>query len=77
MVTNVPGPQEPRFLRGRMLRSIYPAVPLAPGQPLSIALISYAGRLCFGVLCDHDAIADPELLAGLLAQSLAELEPRA
>jgi diacylglycerol O-acyltransferase len=77
MVTNVPGPQEPRHLLGRRLRSIYPALPLAPGQALSIAVISYAGRLCFGLLSDYDALADPELLAGFLAESLAELPPRA
>jgi WS/DGAT/MGAT family acyltransferase len=73
MVTNVPGPQDARFLLGRSLRSIYAAVPLAADQALSIAVIGYAGRLCFGLLCDRDALADPELLAGLLADSLAEL----
>ena len=77
MVTNVPGPQEPRYLLGRAMRSIYPALPLGIGQALSIAVISYAGRLCFGLLGDDDAIPDPELLAGFLAESLAELPPRA
>jgi hypothetical protein len=38
-------------------------------------VISYAGRLCFGLLCDRVAIGDPELLAALLADSLAELAP--
>jgi WS/DGAT/MGAT family acyltransferase len=75
MVTNVPGPQEARFLLGRRLRSIYPAVPLAARQALSIAVISYAGRLCFGLVSDADALAEPELLADLLADSLAELTP--
>jgi hypothetical protein len=75
VVANVPGPQQARFLLGRPLRSIYPAVPLARRQALSIALISYRGRLCFGLLSDPDALADPELLAGLLADSLAELAP--
>jgi diacylglycerol O-acyltransferase / wax synthase len=72
-VTNVPGPQSPRYLLGRELRSIYPAVPLARNQALSVALISYAGRLCFGLLADHDALADLDLLAGLLEEALAEL----
>jgi WS/DGAT/MGAT family acyltransferase len=75
MVTNVPGPQDARFLLGRTLRSIYPAVPLAPGQALSIAVISYAGRHCFGLLSDCDALADPELFAELLGESLDELAP--
>jgi diacylglycerol O-acyltransferase len=73
VVTNVPGPQSPRYLLGRELRAIYPAVPLARNQALSVAVISYAGRLCFGLLADHDALADLELLGGLLKEALAEL----
>ena len=73
-VTNVPGPQEPRYLLGRTLRSVYPALPLARNQTLSVALVSYAGRLCFGLLGDHDALGDLDLLARLLEESLAELQ---
>jgi diacylglycerol O-acyltransferase / wax synthase len=72
-VTNVPGPQRPRYLLGRELRSIYPALPLGRHQALSVGLVSYAGRLCFGLLADCDALADLDLLSGLLEQSLAEL----
>lgn len=75
MVTNVPGPQEPRYLLGRAMRSIYPVVPLGAMQALSISVISYDGRLCFGLLSDYDALADPERLAALLAEALGELAP--
>jgi len=72
-VTNIPGPRGARRLLGRELRSIYPALPLARNQALSVALVSYAGRLCFGLLADWDALPDLDLLAGQLEQSLAEL----
>jgi len=72
-VTNIPGPRGARRLLGRELRAIYPALPLARNQALSVAVVSYAGRLCFGLLADCDALADLELLAGALEQSLAEL----
>jgi diacylglycerol O-acyltransferase len=72
-VTNIPGPRDARHLLGRELRSIYPALPLARGQALSVAVVSYAGRLCFGLLADADALADLDLLAGQLEQSLGEL----
>jgi WS/DGAT/MGAT family acyltransferase len=72
-VTNIPGPRAARHLLGRELRSIYPALPLARNQALSLAVVSYAGRLCFGLLADCDALADLDLLAGQLEQSLAEL----
>jgi diacylglycerol O-acyltransferase / wax synthase len=73
-VTNVPGPQSPRYLLGRPLRAVYPAMPLARNQTLSVALVSYAGRLCFGLLGDYDALGDLELLTRLLEESLAELQ---
>ena len=72
-VTNIPGPQGKRRLLGRELRAIYPALPLARNQALSVAVVSYAGRLCFGLLADSDALEDLDLLAGALEQSLAEL----
>jgi len=72
-VTNIPGPQDARHLLGRALRAIYPALPLARHQALSVAVVSYAGRLCFGLLADSDALDDLDLLAGQLEQSLAEL----
>jgi WS/DGAT/MGAT family acyltransferase len=72
-VTNIPGPRGARRLLGRELRAIYPALPLAHNQALSVAVVSYAGRLCFGLLADCDALADLDLLAGQLEQSLAEL----
>ena len=75
LVANVPGPREPRFLLGRRLRSIYQALPLARGQALSVAAVSCAGRLCSGFVSAYGALADPELLARCLTDSLAELEP--
>jgi len=72
-VANIPGPQAARRLLGRELRSIYPALPLARNQALSVAVVSYAGRLCFGLLADSGALEDLDLLAEALEQSLAEL----
>jgi hypothetical protein len=38
-----------------------------------VAVVSYAGWLCFGLLADSEALNDLDLLAGALEQSLAEL----
>jgi diacylglycerol O-acyltransferase / wax synthase len=73
VVTNVPGPQFPLYLLGRELREIYPMVPLARGQALGIAIMSYNGRMGFGLLGDWDAMTDLDDLAGDLHDSLAEL----
>ena len=73
MVTNVPGPQFPLYLLGRELESIYPMVPLAENTALGIAILSYNGRLNFGLVADFDALADLEVLAEELRSSIDEL----
>jgi len=73
VVTNVPGPQVPLYLLGSQLRDIYPMVPLAEQQALGIAVMSYDGRLDFGLNGDWDALEDIELLADDLRASLLEL----
>jgi ribosome-binding ATPase YchF (GTP1/OBG family) len=48
-------------------------VPIAEHQALGIAVISYDGRLDFGINGDWDALSDIELLGEDLRSSLAEL----
>ncbi len=73
VVTNVPGPQFPLYMLGRELDALYPMVPLGENTALGVALISYNGQLNFGLTADYDALADVELLADELRQSLVEL----
>ena len=73
VVTNVPGPQQPVYLLGRRLRRLYPVVPLAGRQALGVAVMSYDGRLGFGLLGDYDALADLDDLAGFLRTSIDAL----
>ncbi|HEY3772754.1 MAG TPA: wax ester/triacylglycerol synthase family O-acyltransferase [Solirubrobacteraceae bacterium] len=73
VVTNVPGPQYPLYMLGRRLEAMYPMVPLAGGQALGVAIISYDGRLTFGLVADYDALPDLEDLAGDLRAAIAEL----
>ncbi|WP_354701072.1 putative diacylglycerol O-acyltransferase tgs1 [Paraconexibacter sp. AEG42_29] len=58
IVSNVPGPEIELSLLGRPLRSVHPAVPVAPGHALSIGAISYLGRLHVGLYADADALPD-------------------
>lgn len=77
VVTNVPGPQFPLYLLGRKLSDIFPMVPLAQRQALGIAVISYDGRLDFGINGDWDAMPDIELLNEDLRSALSELHEAA
>jgi diacylglycerol O-acyltransferase / wax synthase len=73
VVTNVPGPQVPLYLLGHQMRAFYPVVPLARNQALGIAIMSYDGRLAFGLLGDYDAMPDLETLADDLRAAIADL----
>jgi hypothetical protein len=73
VVTNVPGPQQELYLLGRPLRAIYPVVPLAENQAVGIAVMSYHGRLGFGLLGDLDALPDLGELALLVEDAIGEL----
>jgi diacylglycerol O-acyltransferase len=53
IVTNVRGPSFPLYLLDSRLESVYPVVPLMPGQNLGIALFSYDGRIHFGFNSDE------------------------
>lgn len=76
-VANVPGPARAHRMLGGELRAAYPVIPLASGRALSVAVLSYHGRLCFGLLSDGDALPDPAALAAATMQALAELAPQA
>jgi diacylglycerol O-acyltransferase len=72
-VTNVPGPQFPLYLMGKRLLRLYPQVPLAGNTVLGIAIMSYDGSICFGLLADFDVVPDLDDLAAALRDSIAEL----
>jgi diacylglycerol O-acyltransferase / wax synthase len=73
VVTNVPGPQFPLYLLGRRMLDPFPMVPLASGQAVGVALLSYDGRINFGLVGDFDLMWDLDDLAVDLKDSLAEL----
>jgi len=74
VVSNLPGPQQPLYLKGATVSHVYPVVPLNPAsQGLSVGILSYNGQVCFGLLADRDL--DPPLgtAAEALRDALAEL----
>jgi len=73
VVTNVPGPQFPLYAAGARMLSMYPVVPLAKNQAVSIGLTSYNGGVYYGLNADRDAMPDIDVLATCLEESLAEL----
>jgi diacylglycerol O-acyltransferase len=73
VVTNVPGPQHPLYIQGRELRDFFPMVPLAQNMALNIAILSYNGRINFGLTGDWDLLHDLDDLAADLEAAIEEL----
>ncbi|AHI01238.1 wax ester/triacylglycerol synthase family O-acyltransferase [Kutzneria viridogrisea] len=73
VVTNVPGPQVPLYAVGARMTEMFPIVPLAKNQALSIGVTSYDGGVYFGLNADRDAMSDVDVVAGLVQESLEEL----
>jgi WS/DGAT/MGAT family acyltransferase len=77
IVTNVPGPQLPLYVLGREMEEVIPVAFLPQNHALAIAIMSYNGRIDFGLLADYDAVDDVDQIADGITKSLAELEEAA
>ncbi len=73
MISNVPGPQIPLYCAGAQLVANYPVSVITDGMGLNITVMSYCGRLDFGIVTDRDQMPDAWKLIDWLADSLAEL----
>jgi diacylglycerol O-acyltransferase / wax synthase len=74
IVTNVPGPQIPLYVLGRELEEVFPVAFLPENHALAVAIMSYNGKVGFGLLADYDSMEDVEEIAFGINDSLAELE---
>lgn len=72
-ITNVPGPQRPRYAAGARLTEIFPVMPLAEGHAMSVGITSYDGGVYAGIAADRDAVPDVDRLGELVEASLREL----
>jgi diacylglycerol O-acyltransferase len=77
IVSNVPGPREPRFWSGTRMEELYSVGPLAEGIGLNVTIWSYCDQLGFGLLACRKAIPDLSALAGALHAELSELQAAA
>jgi len=73
VVSNIPGPPQPLYLRGCPLQAIYPVVPLADRHTVSVGMTTVAERACFGVYADREAFPDAERLARSINEAITEL----
>ena len=73
VTTNVPGPQFPLYCLGREMLSYLPYVPITHGLRVGTAILSYNGRLFFGVTGDAATTPDVDVLADATAAAVGEM----
>ncbi|WP_436492068.1 WS/DGAT/MGAT family O-acyltransferase [Actinokineospora sp. HUAS TT18] len=73
VVTNVPGPQFPLYAGPARMTEMFPVMPLGKNHPLAIGVTSYDGGVYFGITGDRSAMADVDVMARMVEESLEEL----
>ncbi len=73
IISNVPGPTKPLYLRGAELQGLYPLSIPFNGQALNITVTSYNGSLDFGLTGCRKSVPHLQRLLGYLDNALNEM----
>jgi diacylglycerol O-acyltransferase len=74
VVSNVPGPKKQLYWNGASLDGIYPASIVFDGFAMNITLVSYNGRLDFGIIACRRSVPHVQRVIDYLEEALVELE---
>lgn len=74
VVSNVPGPQKPLYWNGAKLDGIYPASIVFDGFAMNITLVSYDGKLDFGIIACRRSLPQIQRIIEHIEDALQELE---
>ena len=73
VMTNVPGPQEALYLAGAKLRQPLFWVPQSGDIGMGVSILSYDGKVQFGLISDHNLVPDPERIVERFASEFDKL----
>jgi hypothetical protein len=73
VATNVPGPQMPLYLAGCEVSEMMFWVPQNGTIGMGLSILSYNGRVHFGVIADAKRVPDPEPLVQRFASEVEKL----
>lgn len=73
VMTNVPGPQSPLYLAGARLRQPLFWVPQSGDIGMGVSILSYDGKVQFGLITDKSLVPDPERIVGRFASEFDKL----
>ncbi len=73
VVSNVPGPQAPLYMCGQRVSEMYFWVPQSGTIGVGISVLSYAGKVFFGLICDRKLIREPHAVVDRFAPEFEKL----
>lgn len=73
VLTNVPGPQQPLYLAGSRMKEMMFWVPQNGGIGLGISILSYDGKVFFGLISDRRLVAEPAEIISRFKQEFEKL----
>ncbi len=73
VMTNVPGPANPLYFAGKRIAELNFWVPQSGGIGMGVSILSYNGRIQFGVITDVGLVPDPESLVSRFALEYEKL----
>lgn len=73
VISNVPGPRDPLYMRGCRLERAHPVIPISDGHGLSIGVTTVGDRAGFGIYADRRTIPDADLVAQRIDLAIDEL----
>ncbi len=76
VITNIPGPPVPLYLRGARFLRVFPYVEVIDNEGLTIAVVSYDDQLHFGITSDRDVLPDLGDVAASIEHEFAVLAKR-
>lgn len=73
VMTNVPGPQQTRYLAGARLRQQMFWVPQSGNIGMGVSILSYDGKVQFGLITDKGLVDDPQRIVERFASEFEKL----
>jgi WS/DGAT/MGAT family acyltransferase len=77
VISNVPGPPVPLYFAGMQVLANHPVSIPYHGLGFNITLMSYRGKIDYGLTADRDAVPDIHHFSDLMLESLRTLRERA
>jgi diacylglycerol O-acyltransferase / wax synthase len=73
VMTNVPGPQQPRWFAGSQLKQQMFWVPQSGNIGMGVSILSYDNKVQFGLMTDSSRVPDPERIVARFSSEFEKL----